>query len=232
MKRPTISFFCPAYYDEKNLPSLIPKTVKLLKRIASAYEIVIIEDASPDNTAKVADELAKKFKQNITVVHHKTNRDYGGALRSGFEHAKKYDYVFYTDGDNQFDVFEFEKFLPYIHEYDAVIGYRSKRSLTLMRSIQTVIYNMLVRLLFGIHIKDINCSIKVVKRSALNRLHLSSNSSFIDAEVIIGLRKLGLKVKEIEVTHYPRVYGKASGGNPKVIFHTIRDMMKFYLGRK
>lgn len=232
MKKPSISFFCPAYYDEKNLPLLIPKAMRVLRMHASAFEIVIVDDASPDNTGIVADKLAKKYSPYIRVIHHKKNMDYGGALRRGFREAKKYDYVFYTDGDNQFDVFELKKFLPYLSDYDAIIGYRSKRLLTPSRNIQTIIYNILIRLFFGVWVKDVNCSIKIFKRDSINKLQLQSNSSFIDAEVLIGVIRNGGKIKEIEVTHYPRLHGRASGGNPKVVMHTIEEMITFYSKKK
>ena len=228
VKKPTISFFCPAYYDEKNLPLLIPKAVEVLKKNAEKFEIIIIEDKSPDDTARVSDELAIKFKPYVKVVHHRKNHGYGGALISGFDHANKYSYVFYTDGDMQYDVGELELFLPYLARYDVIIGYRSKRALGLTRTIQTKLFNMIVTALFGLRVKDINCSMKIIKRSALKNIKLTSNGGFIDAELLIKLKKLNYNIKEIEVSHFPRYFGKASGGKPKIILQTILEMIKFY----
>ena len=109
VKKPTISFFCPAYYDEKNLPLLIPKAVEVLKKNAEKFEIIIIEDGSPDGTGRVADELAQQLP-NIRVIHHSTNLGYGATIRDGFRYAK-YDFVMYTDGDVQYDITEFEPYL-------------------------------------------------------------------------------------------------------------------------
>lgn len=235
MKKPSISFFCPAYYDEKNLPVLIPKVVKVLKRLSSKFEIYIIEDGSPDKTAEVADALAKKYNQRfssnkpyIIVVHHPKNLGYGAALRDGYNHAKKYEYTLYTDGDNQFDVEETAKMIPYLSTNDAVIGYRSQRSLTLARQIQTTVYNWLIRLLFGLKVKDINCALKIISKKALNKISLESNSGFIDAELLIKLKNSGARIYEVEVLHYPRKFGKASGGKPHVVIGTFIDMIKFY----
>lgn len=228
MKKPSISFFCPAYYDEKNLPILIPKVVRVLKNLSSNFEIIIVEDGSPDATGEVADKLAKTYKPFIKVVHHPKNLGYGAALRSGYDNAKKYDYVFYTDGDIQYDVDELKKLIPYLKNYDAVIGFRTKRALTFGRQVQTIVYNKLIKFIFGLDIKDINCSMKIVSRKALNKIKLTFDGSFIDAELLIKLKNNNSTIKEVEVTHLPRVFGKASGGSKKVIFKTLLEIIKFY----
>lgn len=224
MKKHSISFFCPAYFDEENLPRLIPEVVKVLKHHAISYEIVIIHDGSPDNTGPVANALSKRYK-HIRVVHHKRNRGYGTAIITGFRTAKKYDYVFYTDGDYQYKVSELSRLLKYIDKYDVVIGYRKKRALKISRLIQTLVFNNLVRLLFRLNVKDINCSMKVIKRSALKKIKLKSKGSFIEAELLLKLDKAGYPIKEVPVSHLPRKFGKASGGSPKVILQTVREML-------
>ena len=232
MKKPTISFFCPAYYDEKNLPILIPKVLEVLKKHASKFEILIVEDGSPDKTDIVSDRLAAKFKPFVKVIHHTKNMGYGTALRTGFNKANLYDYTFYTDGDNQFDVNELEKMMPYLSSYDAVIGFRNKRALTTGRLIQTKIFNLIAKLCFNLEVKDINCSMKIISRKALNSIKLESNGAFIDAELLIKISDKKYKIKEVAVSHFPRKFGKASGGNIKVIYRTITEMIRFYFQSK
>lgn len=228
MKKPSISFFCPAYFDEDNLPLLIPKTVEILKKHTSKFEIIIIEDKSPDNTAAIADQLAKKYKPFVRVIHNVQNMGYGGALSIGYKNANKYDYVFYTDGDNQYDTQEVTRMLPFLNNYEVIIGYRTKRALKLSRQIQTRVFNWLVRMIFGIKVRDINCAMKIISRKALNSISLTSQGGFIDAELLIKLKRKGYLIKEVEVTHYPRRFGKASGGNKKLILKTIQEMIHFY----
>lgn len=230
--KPSISFFCPAYNDEKNLPILIPKAVKIFKSISSKFEIVIVEDGSPDKTAQIADSLAKKFKPLIHVVHHKRNKGYGAALKKGFLTASKFEYVCYTDGDAQFDVKDYAKLVPHLSAYDAVIGYRKKRSLSKQRLLQTIVYNKMVKLLFRTSAKDINCSMKIVKRSIMDEINLTSKSPFLDAELLINLQRKRVKIKEVAVGHYPRLYGEASGGKPSVVISTFSDMIRFWIRRK
>jgi len=222
--KPTISFFCPAYNDEENLPILIPKSVKVLKEVSSKFEILIVEDGSPDNTSGVADKLSRKYPF-LKVIHHNRNLGYGAALRKGFLRANKYDYVFFTDGDNQFDVTELKKMVLHLKKYDVVIGFRKNRALSKKRLIQTFFYNWMVRTIFKLKVKDINCSMKLIKRSALDGIKLNSTSPFIEAELLVKLKSRGIKIKEVGVCHYPRLFGKASGGKLSVIIDTLRDML-------
>lgn len=228
-KKPKVSFFCPAYNDEKNLPILIPKIFTVLSELCSAFEIVIIEDGSPDNTDKVADQLAKQFK-NIKVVHHKKNKGYGGALMSGFQHAKKYPYIFYTDGDNQYDVNVLKKMLPYLKTYDAVVGKRTNRVLKFRRKVQTSFYNWLIRFLFKLDNHDVNCAIRLFKRSEIKKINMAqiSASAFFPAQLLLELHRHGAKIKDIDVRHYPRMFGKESGGRIDVVMSTILDMLSYY----
>lgn len=228
MKKPTISFFCPAYYDEKNLPILIPKVIKVLKKNASNFEVVIVEDGSPDKTGAVADQLAIKFKPYIRVIHHAKNMGYGTALRTGFNNANLYEYTFYTDGDNQFDVNELEKMISHLKNYDAVIGFRNRRALTTKRLIQTWLFNLIAKKFFNLKVRDINCSMKIISRKALNSIKLESKGAFIDAELLIKISDKKYKIKEVAVSHFPRNFGKASGGSVKVIYNTIAELLRFY----
>lgn len=221
--KPTISFFCPAYNDEENLPILIPKSVKVLKEVSSKFEILIVEDGSPDNTSGVADKLSRKYPF-LKVIHHNRNLGYGAALRKGFLRANKYNYVFFTDGDNQFDVSELKKMVLHLKKYDVVIGFRKNRALSKKRLIQTFFYNWMVRTIFKLKVKDINCSMKLIKRSALDGIKLNSTSPFIEAELLVKLKSRGIKIKEVGVSHYPRLFGEASGGKLSVIIDTLRDM--------
>src|SRR3989344_2914458 len=228
MKKPTISFFCPAYRDEENLPILIPHVMRVLKKHTSAFNILIVVDGDPV-TKVVADLLARQYSKYITIVYHNQNQGYGAALKSGFRNAKKHEYVFYTDGDCQYDVAEISRLLDVREGADAVIGYRTKRVMSFPRQVQTVVYNVLIQLLFGLHVRDVNCSMKLVRRDVLDTIQLTSNSAFIDAELRILLQEAKRTIREVEVTHYPRHAGKAGGGSLKVVSQTVADMfrMKF-----
>jgi len=227
-KLSSVSFFCPAYYDEENIPHVVKKADELLKKISKKYEIIVVEDYSPDRTGEVADELTKKYK-NMKVIHHKKNKGYGGALKTGFTNAK-YNYVMFTDGDNQYDVLEFNNLIPLLKSCDVVAGYVTKKAASKKRKLQSQIYNFCILFLFGFYFKDINCSMKIFKKKVLDSMEIKSESAFIDAEIIIKAKRKKFKIKRIEVTHQPRLHGVAGGAKFKVIFSTFKEMMKFRLG--
>lgn len=225
---PEISFFCPAYNDEKNLPKLIPAVYAFLSSISNKFEILIIEDGSPDRTGEVAEKLAKQYHQ-VRVIHHSKNLGYGAALRDGFREAK-YDYVMYTDGDNQYNVEEFRPYLSRLKEADILSGYAVEKAVTLRRKIQSILFNFFIRILFGINIKDINCSMKIYKKKVLDSMEIKSTSAFIDAEMLIKAKRLGFKIVQFPVTHYKREQGVASGSRADVIIGTVIDALKFRFG--
>lgn len=227
-KLSSVSFFCPAYNDEKNLPVLVPYVSEFLKDITDVYEIIIVHDGSPDRTGEVADTLAKEYP-NVRVIHHAKNMGYGAALRDGFL-AAKYDYVMYTDGDNQYDVREFLPYLNLLDTADVLSGYVTKKAVSLRRKIQSEVYNWLIRLLFFIWCRDIDCAMKIYKRKVLKNINIRSSSCFIDAEMIIKAKKAGCKVAQFPVTHFPRTEGLASGSKMSVIVATIREMVKYRFG--
>lgn len=226
--KPSISFFCPAYYDEGNLPRLIPEVVDVLSDCTSAYDILIIEDGSPDRTGAVADELAERFP-HVRVIHHPVNYGYGATIAEGFRLARKYEWVLTTDGDRQYDIHELSRFLPYLNDADAVIGYRPIRALSPYRLLQTWAYNQLIRTVLGLRVKDVNTSFKMVRRSCLERFPLHCQSSFIDAEMLVKLSRSHARIREVAVSHRPRKFGIASGAKPHVVLATVRDLVTFRL---
>lgn len=224
---PEISFFCPAYHDEGNLPKLIPVVFDFLSRVSKKFEIIIIEDGSPDKTGEVADSLARHYPY-LRVIHHPKNMGYGATLRDGFSSAK-YNYVMYTDGDNQYDVREFEPYLSLLKDVDVLSGYAVTKAVTLRRKFQSVIYNLFIQLLFWTNLRDINCSMKIYKKNVLDSIEIKSASAFIDAEMLIRVRWSNFKIAQFPVTHYKRDRGLASGSKPSLIGNTIKDMIKFRL---
>ncbi len=225
---PEISFFCPAYNEEENLPEFIRGVHNFLSEASGKFEIIIVNDGSRDRTGAVADGLAAAYPE-VRVVHHPRNLGYGAALASGFG-ASRFAVVMYADSDNQYDVRESLPGLARLGEYDVVSAFARKKAVTLRRKIQSAVYNALVRTLFGLPLRDVNCSLKIYTRRALDAITIRSASAFIDAEMLVKARRLGFKILQLPVTHYERTKGKATGAKPDVIWATIRDMVKFRFG--
>lgn len=226
-----VSFFCPAYNDQDNIRSTVESVIGTLESLEQDYEIIIIEDGSPDSTAEVADALAEEYP-HVNVIHHSTNRGYGGALRSGFSHAVNFDKVAYTDGDGQYDFAEFTLLLEAYSDGCAVAGYRLNRADSRKRVIQTGIFGLLLKLLFRLKVRDVNCSMKLFSREALSDIVITSDSAFIDAEILIKLQRNGVKIRQVGVHHRPRLHGKASGAKLSVVSATIRDAFSLAFSKR
>lgn len=229
-KLTSVSFFCPAYNDEGNLPELIPAVHSFLSENADAFEIVIIDDGGPDRTGEVADDLARRFS-NVRVVHHPKNKGYTATLKEGFE-GGRYEYVMYTDGDNQYDINDFGPYLRLLEDHDVIAGYATKKAVSNFRKFQSWVHNALISMLFLTRFRDINCAMKIFRKSVLDKIEIKSDpyGAFIDAELMLKAKKLGARIAQFPVVHYERRSGVASGSKPKVVLNTMKDMFKLRLG--
>jgi glycosyltransferase involved in cell wall biosynthesis len=222
----TLSVFFPAYYDEKNIDKVVHKTVQVLDELQlKNYEITIIEDGSPDKTGEVADRLAEQYP-NVKVIHHKINKGYGATLYEGFTTAKL-DYVFYTDGDNQFDLEELKKFVALIPYSDIVVGYRKKKQYSLYRKITSFVYNLILKWVFDVEYLDVDCAFKIIKRDLFDKITITTKDAFIDAEILIQANRLGYSSTEVGVKHLPRVDGISTAARPSIILKTIKEIYQY-----
>lgn len=222
----TLSVFFPAYFDEKNIDKVVESAIKVLDELKlKDYEVIIIEDGSPDKTGEVADRLAEKYPK-VRVIHHEKNMGYGSTLKDGFLSAKL-DYVFYSDGDNQFDLNELKKFVALIPYTDMVIGYRKKKQYSTYRKFTSLSYNYLLRYLFGIDYVDVDCAFKLIRTDLFKKIKIDSVDAFIDAEILLKANRLGYTTTEVGVKHLPRLDGISTGARPSVIFNTIREVLAY-----
>jgi glycosyltransferase involved in cell wall biosynthesis len=192
------------------------------------YEVIVVNDGSSDRTAEVLDELARALPR-LRVIHHPRNRGYGGALRSGFEHATK-DLVFYTDGDGQYDVREMATLVPLMtEEVDVVNGYKIKRSDDRRRIVLGAIYKFLARLMFSLPIRDVDCDFRLIRREAIQSIELVSTSGVVCTEMIYKLHRAGCRFAETPVHHYPRLHGQSQFFTMGRVMHTGYDFLKLWL---
>ena len=221
-----LSVFFPAYNDEKTIGDLVKKAFKILPSIAQKYQVIVVNDGSTDNTAAVLKNLAKKYK-NLKIVTHPKNRGYGGALKSGFKNALG-DFVFYTDGDGQYDVGELPNLVEKIDEgIDLVNGYKIKRDDSPLRIVVGQLYALWVRLLLGIRFADVDTDFRLFRRSILEKISLTRDSGAICAEMIAKIQKINGVIASVPVHHYPRKFGTSQFFRGDRILKTILD--DFYL---
>jgi glycosyltransferase involved in cell wall biosynthesis len=234
---PSLSVFFPAYNDALSLPGLLAKTFAALEAHVADYEVIVINDGSHDGTAKVLEELRRQYHPYLRVITHERNRGYGGALRSGFEGACK-EFVFYTDGDGQYDPGELPRLLALVGPDTGLVnGYKRVRHDPTHRIWLGTTYNFLARILFGIRIRDIDCDYRLIRRSLLEQLHLTSTSGTICVELVRKLELTGCGVVETDVHHYAREHGRSQFFRLRSLATTLYELVRLWvrvvvLGRK
>ena len=221
-KFPELSLFFPFWNEEKNIEKVVLSAIPILDSVASKWEIIMIDDGSSDKTLIKAQELEKQNK-NLKLVSHMPNRGYGAALKEGFLNAK-FKYVAFTDGDGQFDISEISKFIEKINEADMVIGFRKIRKDSPVRHVLMNMLKLWDFIFFRFYFQDIDCGFKMFKKEALEKIMpLRSEGAMITTEILAKAKKKKLKIKEIEVSHYPRQFGEQSGANVPVVVRAVLE---------
>ncbi|MFH0980022.1 MAG: glycosyltransferase family 2 protein [Planctomycetota bacterium] len=222
----SLSVFYPCYNEEANVERTTLAALKACRRITRDFEVIIVNDGSKDRTGDLAERLAAEHPE-VRAVHNHPNRGYGGALQRGFREARK-EWVFYTDGDGQFDFEEIDKLLPLLKEFDIVSAYRLDRQDPLLRKANAFCWCTLVNRLFGMWIRDIDCAFKIYPRKLFDVIEMKSEGALIDTEILARATRLGYTIGQIGVHHYPRVAGAQTGANIKVILRAFKELFKLY----
>src|SRR5215510_16100858 len=208
----TISAVLPAYNEEENIETATKRVADVLGSLGFRdWEVIVVDDGSIDRTAQIADRLAAEDPTHIRIFHHNPNRGYAEALKTGFTNAR-YQLIFYTDSDNQFDVTEMPRLLPLIEDADIVNGFRVYRFDPLTRLVLSWGFNLIVRVIFRIKVRDIDCAFKLFRREVFDKVTIESKKFFVDAEVLAKARYFGFRIVEIGVRHYPRPAGRSVVG--------------------
>jgi len=222
-----ISAILPAYNEQDNLTGVVRALIATLELNAAEFEVIVVDDGSRDNTRGIANDLAAQ-DQRVRVIFHESNLGYGRALRSGFE-AVKMDWIFFTDADGQFEPAEIKKLIELASGRDFVSGYRSKRADPWHRRLYGYTFSIIVRTMFGVRARDINCAFKLFKKELIRDHEFITQGALINAELLIAARKKGVDPEEAPVTHKPRVSGSQSGGSVRVIFRAMGEIMKLWM---
>ncbi|HOY61277.1 MAG TPA: glycosyltransferase family 2 protein [Candidatus Woesebacteria bacterium] len=225
-----LSVFFPCYNEENNIQVTVDKAVRVLKQTAKKWEIIIVDDGSKDKTGQVALKIQKKYP-NIKIVTHNPNRGYGAAFKSGL-YSSKYKWIAFTDSDGQFDFSEIKNFIETQKKTksDLVIGYYLDRKVSKAVIISSKIWELIVFILFGLKVKDIDCGFKFINKKVVDTIPKleAERGAFISSEFLIKAKKAGFKIVEIGVHHYPRTEGQATGRQFKVIVKSFSDLFKLW----
>lgn len=222
----SVSLFFPVYKDERTVRTVTQKARLLLASLGCAYEIVIVNDGSPDGSGAIADELAREHPE-VRVVHHPRNLGYGAAVRSGIE-ASRHEIVCMTDGDDEYEVEDFRKLLKLRQHYDLIITFRYRKIYSSSRIFVSWVYNIVLRFLFRTPFRDVSTGLRLVRRAVLQDVELESTSPFIGAELAIKTMLKGYRVGEVGIQTFPRSFGRGSSTSIPNILATIADMWRIY----
>ncbi|GHO85124.1 glycosyltransferase family 2 protein [Dictyobacter formicarum] len=224
----SLSIVLPAHNEEQVIATTVTYILETLSPWVNDFEIVVVNDGSKDRTGEILQALSEQ-DQRVRVITHPVNQGYGAALVSGFNAANK-DLTFFMDSDGQFDIREISLFFPFIDQYDAVLGYRIDRQDTWMRKLNAWGWKQLIRLVLGVHVRDVDCAFKVYRTAFIHQSNFETRGAMINAEMLYKLKRAGYSFKEIGVHHLPRRTGQATGAHPRVILRAFREL--FYYARK
>ncbi len=221
-----ISLFFPCYNEEENIEVTIKKALKVLKSLTDTFEIIIVDDGSRDQTEKIVKKLINEDRR-IKLIQHPQNRGYGAVLRTGLKNSR-YDLICFTDADGQFDFSQIKEMLPLIGDAEVVIGYRRKRKDSFHRLVNAKIYGLVIRLFFGLKVRDVDCGFKLFKKEVIDNIEIEAQGALASAEILVKIKSKGYRIKEIGVAHFPRFGGKSTGANLRVIFKAAKELFRFF----
>ncbi len=221
---PELSIFFPFWNEEENIEEVVNNAIKVADKVATKWEILMVDDGSIDKTLDIAKKLTVKDGR-LKVISHHPNRGYGASLKEGFINSK-YEFVVFTDGDGQFDITEIDKFIAAIQKSDMVIGYRKSRKDPLARHLLMNLLKIWDFMLFHFHFKDIDCGFKMFRKSALESIMpLRSEGAMITTEILAKATIKKLKITQVGVEHYPRLHGKPTGANVPVVVRAVLESL-------
>jgi len=220
--RPQLSLVFPVFDEVDSLAPLIDHAISIAGRLAPDFEIVLVDDGSRDGSGELIDWLCERDAR-IRSLRHESNKGYGAALRSGLRFARG-DLVFFSDADLQFDLTELEKLLEHTGRFDVVAGFRSPRRDPWPRTVLAFGWGVLVRALFDLRVRDIDCAFKLFHRRVLEAMPISSLGAFVNTEILARAQAAGYRIHQVPVTHRRRRFGQQSGARPRVILRALREL--------
>ncbi|HZT95252.1 MAG TPA: glycosyltransferase family 2 protein [Chloroflexota bacterium] len=219
-----VSVILPAHDEAGNIEPVTRRALEVLPSTAGRFEVIIVDDGSRDQTGEIADRLASE-SAFVRVIHHPQNRGYGNAWKTGIE-AATYKWIFIMDSDRQFDIADIERLIDEAEGNDIVAGYRIARRDPYYRFLVGSCFNILVKLLFNVHLRDIDCGFKLFRADLLKSMPLESPGALINTEIHAKANMLGARLVEVGITHYPRTVGRQSGTKPKVMLRALLEIIR------
>jgi glycosyltransferase involved in cell wall biosynthesis len=223
---PGLTIVLPCLDEEANIAVAIRSAAEVGARTSEAYEIIVVDDGSTDRTAEIATRFVDDSRR-VRLLMHPHNRGYGAAVRTGLE-AARMPWVLLTDADLQFDLRDLEDFVMLTRSADVVAGRRVVRQDPVRRRLAGAAWSRLMRTLFDLPVRDVDCAFKLVRRDLVDGVELRATGALISTELLIACRAQGARIVEHGVRHRPRVAGAASGSRPRVVTRAFAELARQY----
>jgi glycosyltransferase involved in cell wall biosynthesis len=221
-----VSLVIPAHNEAENLPRVLAGARETLDRLSDQYEIVLVDDGSTDDTQGVAQRAMGTAADRLRVLNHRRKSGYGITVADGLRAARG-DWVAFMDGDGQFDPRDLNLLAELAEDSDLITGWRKHRADPWHRSVVSRTFNILVRLLYGISYRDIDCGFKLMRREVLDcAAPLIARSALLNTEIYFKTKRSGLRIAQVGLTHHPRLAGVRSGGRLVPILRAIRELVR------
>ncbi len=224
----SLSAVFPAYNDAGTIPSMVLTALLAMRQVTDDYEVIVTNDGSSDHTAMVLNELAARYPKELKVIHHPENCGYGATLRTGFSAASK-EWIFYTDGDAQYNPLELVNLVNALTDgVDVVNGYKISRNDPISRKIIGRFYHHVVKFMFGFKLKDVDCDFRLIRRAIFDHITLESVTGSICLEMVKKFQDAGYTFAEVPVNHFHRQYGKSQFFNFRRIWRTGMHLLELW----
>jgi glycosyltransferase involved in cell wall biosynthesis len=223
----SLSLVMPAHNESASLRLLLPHAAEVLPGFARRVEVIIVDDGSTDGTAELVERLGISLGLEVRVVRHAEKSGYGISVADGLR-AARMDFTAFTDADGQFDVADLGRLVPdALDGVDLVAGWRVQRRDAAVRSVVSGVFNLALRLLYGLRVRDVDCAMKLMRTEFLRSIDLEARSALINAELYCKARRDGRRIVQVPVPHHPRELGRRSGARPRAVLRAIRELVRF-----
>jgi len=222
----SISVVFPAYNEEANISKMVKGAIRCLKTLTADWEIIVVNDGSQDRTGQIVDALTKEDFR-VRHIRHEKNLGYGAALKSGIQNARK-ELIFFSDSDLQFHLSELLILLVWVEQYDIVVGYRANRQDPFYRRFNAWGWKLLVRSVLGLKVRDIDCAFKLFRSVVFDAIQIDAVGAMVNTDILVQATRMGFKIREVPVTHFPRLRGTQTGANLKVIRKAFGELFRLY----
>jgi glycosyltransferase involved in cell wall biosynthesis len=223
----SVSAFFPCYNDRESIGKMVHDVHAALVKLVDDFEIIVVNDGSKDDSLQVLHALQHEVPE-LRVVNHEVNRGYGGALQSGFAAATR-DWVFYTDGDAQYDAGEIGRLVAAVEPgVDVAQGWKIGRGDPWHRKVIGRVYHHAVKLLFRLHVRDTDCDFRLMRRDMLQGLDLRATSGVICVEMMRGFERAGATFVQVGVSHFFRPHGRSQFFRVPAIARSARQLIELW----